>query len=124
MVLHACNRKSILEEPLKYRAASEILWALTALYKHIIDRGIQPRLHMLDIERLAGMRNYILSTGAQHQLVPPGLYRALILEREIQTSKHHFIDGLSSWDPKFLLQLWCCLIQQAVLTLNHLRPEK
>ena len=72
----------------------------------------------------AGMKPFIQSAGSQHQLVPPGVHRALISEQEIQTFKHHFIAGLLICEPKFPLHLWCILIRQAVLTLNLLLPEK
>ena len=124
MVLHDCDRNEILSDTLKYRAESDILQSLTALYKHVTDRGLQSRLHMLYNECSAGMENFIHSAGNQNQLVPPGLHPALIAEREIQTFKNHFISGLSSCDPKLPLHLLCPLIQQVVLTIKLLRPDK
>ena len=63
----------ILEKPLKYCAESELLRALTVLYKHVTDRGLQPHLHILDNKCSVGMQIFTLSSGTQHQLVPPGL---------------------------------------------------
>ena len=37
MVLHDFDSNTILVDPLKSRSESEILWALTALYKHTTD---------------------------------------------------------------------------------------
>ena len=48
MVAHDCDSNAILAEPSKYREDCDLLRALTALYKHVTDYGIQPRLHMLD----------------------------------------------------------------------------
>ena len=79
---------------------------------------------MLENECSADMKFFIYLTGAQHQLVPPGLHCALIDKRYIKSFKHHFISGLSSCNPKFPLNLGCCLIQQAVPTLNRLIPDK
>ena len=70
------------------------------------------------------MKTFFCSTGAQHQLVPTGLHQSLIAEQAIQTFKHNFIARLSSCDPKLPLHLWCCLIWQAVLTLNLLCPKE
>ena len=78
---------------------------------------------MLDNKFSTRMKNFICYADAQNQLVPSGLHCALIYNRAIQTLKHHLIARLSSCDPKFPLHLWCCIIQQAVLTLNLLRPE-
>ena len=110
MVLHDFDRNVILEEPLKSCAESDICWALTSIYKHITDRGIQPRPHMLNNEFSAGMKIFICLAGSQHQMLPPGLHHALISKREIQTFKQHFISGLSSCKPNPLLHLWRCLI--------------
>ena len=88
------------------------------------DWGIQPLLHMLDKKCSAVLKNPIPYADTQHQLFPPGLHHAFIAEQEIQTFKHHLIDGLSSCDLKLPLHLWCRLIQQTVLTLNILFPEK
>ena len=80
MVLHDFDRNVILEEPLKSRAESDICWALTSIYKHITDRGIQPLFQILENEFFAGMKNCIRSAGAHYQLVPYGLYLALIFD--------------------------------------------
>ena len=124
MVLQYCGSNAILADPLKSCAESELLREITSLYKHITGRGLQPHLHILDNTCSSGVIIFILSADAHHQLVPPGLHRALVYEWEIQTFKHHLIAGLSSCNPKFPLNLWCRLIRQAVLTLNLLYPSK
>ena len=119
-VLHDCDSNAILANHLKSHAYSELLQALTALYKHMTYRGLQPCLHILYNECSVVMKHFIRMAVAQHQLVPPGLTCSLIVERSIQTFKHHLISGLSSYDTNFPLHLWCLLIRQAVLTLNLL----
>ena len=123
MFLHYWYSNAILAEPLKSRADSYLLRAITALYKHITHRGLQMRLHILDNKWSAGMKISIWSVGSQHQLVQPGLYFTLISDRSIQTFKHHLITVLSNCNRKLPLHLWCRLIQQVVLTLNILCPE-
>ena len=78
--IHNCDSNYILEEPLKLRSESEILWELTAIYKHITYHGLQLCLQILYNEWSTGMENFILSAGDQHQLVPLGLHRTLIAE--------------------------------------------
>ena len=52
----------------------------------------------------------------------PHLHRTNSADRAIQTFKDHLIAGITSCDPDFLLHLWDCLLSQATLTLNLLRP--
>ena len=124
MVLYDCDGNSILAESLKSCAESKLLREITALYKHVIDRGLQPRLHIMYNELSKGMKNSIYSAGSQHQMVPPRLNHSLIAKRSIHTFKHHLIDGISSCDPFFSLHLWCRLIWQSVLTLDILLLAK
>ena len=67
---------------------------------------------------------FIQTSGAQHKLVPPGLYHDLITKHSIQTFKQYLIAGLSSFCPNFLLNLWCLFIRQVVLTFNLLHPNR
>jgi hypothetical protein len=55
------------------------------------------------------------------QLVPPHNHQRNAAEKAIGTWKDHFIAGLSSLDPNFLMHLWCRLVPQATTTLNLLR---
>ena len=45
-------------------------------------------------------------------------------ERSIRTFKNHFIAGISSTDPNFLIQEWCQLLPQAEILLNMLRSSR
>jgi len=55
---------------------------------------------------------------------PPGNHRRNQAERAIQTFKAHFIAILAGVDDKFLLSLWCHLLEPTELTLNLLRQSK
>jgi hypothetical protein len=57
-------------------------------------------------------------------LVPPHYHRRNAAERAIRTFKEHFVAGLSSVDPTFLLHLWYRLLPQAEITLNILRTSR
>ena len=48
MVLQDSDINTILAEPLISRAESDPPQALTALYKHMTDHGLQLHLHMID----------------------------------------------------------------------------
>jgi hypothetical protein len=58
-----------------------------------------------------------------HKLVPPDNHRSNMAEQAIQTFKYHFISILSGMDDKFLLSLWCMLLEQTELTMNLLRQS-
>ena len=70
------------------------------------------------------VKQKIVKTGAQYQLVKPKNHWVNAAERAIQTFKHHFIAGLPSIDPKVPIALWDVLIPQAVLTLNLLQTSR
>ena len=55
---------------------------------------------------------------------PPNYTKKNSDERTIQTFKDHLISGITSCDPDFPLHLWDCLLSQATLTLNLLRPSR
>ena len=61
-----------------------------------------------------------------YQLVPPHVHRTNLVEREraIQTFRSHFIAGLASLDPYFILSEWDMLIPHEELTLNLLRAAR
>ena len=55
-------------------------------------------------------------------MFPPSTHRRNRAERAIQDWKGHFISCLDNVDLDFRMSLWCELIPQVELTLNHLRP--
>jgi hypothetical protein len=57
-------------------------------------------------------------------LVPPHCHRRNAAERAIRTFKEHFVAGLSSVHPTFLLHLWDRLLPQVEITLNLLRTSR
>jgi hypothetical protein len=60
----------------------------------------------------------VKDNNIQYQLVPPHIHRRNAAERAIRTFKNHFIAGLLSTNPDFLLQLWDKLLPQAETTLK------
>jgi hypothetical protein len=78
----------------------------------------------LDNESSLALRNYLTKKGIDYQLAPPHIHQMNNDERAIQTFKNHFISGLFSVDPNFLLKLWYKLLPQATITLNLLRKSR
>jgi hypothetical protein len=74
--------------------------------------------HRLDNEASTAFKECIRENGMTHKLVPPGNQRDNLVERLIQTFKHHFISILSGVDDKIPLSLWCHLLGPAELTVN------
>ena len=50
MVVADYISNNILAEPLTSRTETELLFTVTKLYEHLNERGLQPRLHMIDNE--------------------------------------------------------------------------
>ena len=63
----------ILAYPLTSHSKTELLHAITKLYKYLTDRGLQPGIHILDNEFSDLTKYYIIKDGGTHQLLTPGL---------------------------------------------------
>ena len=87
------------------------------------NKDVPFRLHTLDNEASAILRNYLRSEDMEYQLVSPHIHQRNASERAIRTFKNHFIAGLASTYPNFPLSNWCRLLPQAELTLNLLRAS-
>jgi hypothetical protein len=55
--------------------------------------------------------------------VSPDCHHCNIAEQAVQTFKNHFVSILSEVDNRFLLSLWCHLVQPAEHTVNLLRQS-
>ena len=120
MVLYDHDINTIIPEPIKSRSESDIIRAYAVLHSTLTNRGLCPKLQMLDNECPAGLRH----EGITFQLVPHHLHRTNSAERAIQTFKDHLIAGITRCDPVLPLHLWDQLLYQATLTLNLLRPSR
>jgi hypothetical protein len=124
MVAIHLDASYIFVEPMRSRLKDEMIRA----YEKIIDRmkaaGFGLRKHMLDNEASDAFKQYIRQQQLQFELVPPGNHRCNQAEHAIQIFKAHFISILAGVDDKFLLSLWCHLLEPTELTLNLLRQSK
>ena len=74
MVTEDYGSDAILEEPLTSQVDTELLRAVTKLYDHLKELGLQPGLHIISNECSTLMKKFIKEAGETHQLVPPGLH--------------------------------------------------
>ena len=124
LVVYEYNSNAIIVWPLRNRTATEIKCIFQSVVHYLNAQGLRPRLHTLDNEASALLRDYLHSEEVEYQLVPPHIHRRNASERAIRTFKNHFIAGLASTDPNFPLSNWCRLLPQAELTHNLLRASR
>lgn len=124
IVLYDYDSNAILVEPLKTRNAAEIKTGVIKLLDVLAKSGHTPKLHIMDNEASAALKQSLLKYKVNYQLVPPHVHRRNAAERAIQTFKAHFIAGLCSTDPAFPANQWDRLLPQATLTLNLLRNSR
>ena len=123
-VLYDHDSNAILAEPLKNRKGQTLIDAFLKLTNLLKSRGMQPKFQILDNEASVELKKAITTQNIKFQLAPPNIHRRNAAERAIRTFKNHFIAGLASVDPDFPLHQWDQLIDQAVITLNLLRPAR
>ncbi len=120
MVLAKVDSDAILVEPMKNRTAGEMVRAYQVLIDRLNSTGIFPKLHILDNECSADMKETIKSNKMEFQLVPPHYHCRNLAKKAIQTFKDHFVAILCGADKSFPLHLWDHLLPQAEHTLNML----
>lgn len=121
MVAYDYDSNNIIPEPRKTRTGLEIKNAYQQIHNLLISRGLKLKIHILDNECSQTLKDYMGEENELFQLVPPHLHQRNAAERAIQTFKNHFIAGIVSTNPKFPMNLWCCLLPQATVTLNLLQ---
>ena len=102
----------------------EFICVFQDLHGHLTTRGLQPNYIQLDNESSPTFQDLMKENTVDYQLAPPEMHQLNASERAIITFKDHFIAGLCSTDPKFLMQNWDRLLEQVDITLNLLRPPK
>ena len=105
------------------RTKLQVLKAYEKSYAMFKSRVLIPLLQRLDNKASGILKAYMHKENVDFQLTPSGIHRRNTAERLIQTFKAHLIAGLCTVDPKSPLNLWDKLIQQAILTLDLLRPS-
>jgi hypothetical protein len=124
IILYDYDSNAILAQPIKDRAAPELLKAFQVMEQELVARGLKPKLMKLDNEASKLLKTYLHQQHITFQLVPPYIHRQNLAEREIRSFKDHLIAGLCSTDKSFPMHLWDILLPQAVITLNMLRTTR
>jgi hypothetical protein len=124
MVLAKVDSNTILVEAMKNRTAGKMVRAYQVLIDRLNSAGIFPKLHILDNECSADMKETIKSNKMEFQLVPPHDHCCNLAKKAIQTFKDHFVAILCGTNKSFPLHLWDHLLPQAEHTLNMLRPSQ
>ena len=106
MIIYYHDSNGILTTPLKTKSAMEQLQAIKEAYLYLNQRGIEPKIHILDNECPNSVKDYIKNTlKIEVLIVPPYIHHVNADKKEIDVFKCHFITGLATVDPKFLLHL-------------------
>ena len=85
---------------------------------------MKSKVQLCDNDCPKAFQSLLQSKEITLQLVPPYDHCSNPAEKAIDSFKSHFIAGLSSLPPSFLLHLWDRLVEHATITLNILRPSK
>jgi hypothetical protein len=109
--IYDCNSVKVI--PMKYRSASDWVNAYDTVHQELTVKGFKPKLQTLDNEASAALKTFFTVNDIDYQVVPPHCHRRNATERSIRTFKEHFVAGISSVDPAFLLHLWDRLLPQA-----------
>jgi hypothetical protein len=123
-IMYDYDSNAILAEPIRNRKAESILEAYKKVHTTLLNKGMSPKIQIIDNECSQLLKDYMQQQHIKYQLVAPGQHRANAAERAIQTFKNHFIAGLCSVDEHFPINLWDRLLPQAVITLNLLRGSR
>jgi hypothetical protein len=117
-ILYDYDTNSIHAEPMPSKSGAAILAAYKTVQNSHVCAGLHPKLQHLNNACPAVLKEFLHDEHITFQLVPPGINCTNAAEHTIRTFKNHFIAGLCSTDPDFLLHLWDRLLEQAILTLN------
>jgi hypothetical protein len=124
MILYDYDSNAILDQPIKYRTAPELLKAFQFIKQELVARGLKPKLMKLDNEASKLLKAYLHQQNITFQLFPPYSHRRNSAERAIRSFKDHLIAGLCSTGKSFPMHLWDRLLPQSVMTLKMLRTSR
>ena len=114
-----CN--AILVDPMRNRSSPEHKHAYQNIHEDLIKRGFKPQLQPLNNEASELLCSYLAAEKVEYQLAPPGIHFPNTDKRNIRMSQNNFIAGLCGTDIELFLQLWDCLLPQALMTFKLLR---
>ena len=115
---------NILTTPLRNRTGICILNGITKLHYKLRNRGLTPKLHIMDNEVSEDLKKYFEDSDIQLQLLPPHMHWINAAERSVINFRNHFIASLYTVEPLFPFYFWDHLITQVTMTLNMLRRSR
>ena len=98
-VVYDHDSNSILADPLKSRSAEQLLAATAKMHIFLRERGIHPKIHMMNNGCSSTVQYYLKNNDIELQLVPPNLNRTNTTEKAIGILKDHLISGLATVHP-------------------------
>ena len=108
------DSNTIHAEPMKTKTGTELMTTYQSIQTLLSERGLIPKLHILDNECPQVLKPFMNNVQETFQLVPPHIHRRNAAERAIQTFKDHFIAGIASCHKDFPLHLWCRVLYHPI----------
>ena len=108
-------------EPIKSRSDLNILRAYDVLYDTLEAVVHAPKLNIMDYESSTALKWFLRKSKTVVQLESPHIHRLNSSKRAICTFKNSFVAVLALVDTNFPIYLWCCIVNQAEITLNLLQ---
>ena len=105
----------------KDRSQEEYVETYSRLLKFLARNKKTISVQRLDNETSTAVEELFDEHNVEFQYVPPHCHRALRAERAIRSAKNHFIATLCTADEDFPMHMWDELLEQAEISLNHLR---
>ena len=107
MVAYVHDTNEITAIPIKNRSEFSLVDAYSKLYANLKASGLAPKLQVCNNKCPAAFKHFLSEKDIHLQLVPPYDHWTNPAKRSIDTFKCHFMVGLASLPPSFLLHLWC-----------------
>ena len=123
-ILYDYDGNAILSKAIKSRSAKHIKEAWEYCNAIVTKHGNEVKLHVLDNEASATLKEALRKNNITYQLAPPNQHRINAAERAIRTYKNHLLAGIATCDPDFPIREWDRLLEQCDLTLNLLRNAR
>ena len=122
--MYGYDSNAILVQAIQNRQAQTIANAWETLAKRINKNGHKFNNFILDNEISSELKNAFKKYNIEYECEPPKIHRRNAAERAIWTFENHFLAGLATCNPKFTINKWEKLLQQAKITLNLLRQAR
>ena len=91
MIVYDQDSNAILTETFKSRSAEYLPAATSKMHIFLRERGVHPKIHIMDNECSSTVQYYLNNNNIELQLVPPNLHLTNAAEKAIGIFKDHFI---------------------------------